>query len=188
MMRALALLLALVPQLRIRFRPGPLAHGIRGQAYHLVDSLRGLRAARKARKKRADRDLQMTSDGVVVVCHWLRPLLRDGFIDPLGLIERRRRVDQMTYAEVRRLYTPRGHFRINSLEDDLREAGRLGLGAVLEPKTNDKRWRNVAMWKEWKAYARSVGVRDLRGYALPSNKGCVPAMNKAGIPTHVIGR
>ena len=180
------------PAPQLVLRPGPIAHVAKGVPYFLLNSIRGLRAARRARKPRADRDLQITSDGVVVVSHWPRPLLAHGprghdvFVDPLGRLGRTRTIRSMTWEEVNRLRTKRGGYRINRLARDLEEAGRLGIGVVLEPKNTDPRWRDPQLWRDIKAQARTAGVPTITGYVLPANKAAAPAMRAGGIPTKVL--
>lgn len=179
-----------VPKLVLR--PGPIAHVAKGVPYFLLNSVRGLRAADKARKPKADRDLLLTKDGVVVVSHWARPLLPHGprghdvFVDPLGQLGRARTIASMTWAEVGRLRTKRGGYRINRLDRDLAEAGDLGIGVVLEPKTPDARWRDPELWRGIRARARANGVPSITGYVLPANRAAAAAMNAAGIPTKVL--
>lgn len=162
------------------FRKGSIAHVRKGLAYHLANSLRGIRAARRARKREIDLDLQMTKDGVIVVCHWPRPLLHDGFRDPQGKIGRLRTVSSMTLAEVRRLRA-HGGYRIVPLAAALQECGKVGIDARLEPK-GDRRFRNQARWDLVRNTADHFGVK-LRGYALPQNAAALPYMRSAGIPS-----
>lgn len=176
----------------VRLRPGGIAHVVQGVPYFLLNSIRGLRSAKRQRKPRADRDLQMTRDGVVVVTHWARPLSPHGprghdvFIDPLNRLAKHATVSQMTWDEVRRLRTKRGGYRINTLDRDMQEAGRLNIGLVLEPKTPDKRWQDVNLWRKVRSDAARYGVPRLTGYTLRANRGAAPYMNEAGIPTKIL--
>lgn len=178
--------------IRIRLRPGSLAHVVHGVPYYLLNSIRGLRAARRLRKTRADRDLQITRDGVIVVTHWVRPLTPHGprghdvFIDPLRRLSRDRTIASMTWDEVSRLRTRRGAYRINRLSTDIAEAGRLRMGLVLEPKTTDVRWQDPDLWRRIRDEATAAGVPKVTGYALRANRAAVPAMNAGGIPSYVL--
>ena len=164
------------------FRAGRIAHVRRGVPYHRGNSIRGLQAAKRAGKRKADRDVLMTSDRVLVVTHWGRPL-KHGFRDPLGRLDRNRTIGSMTWAEVSRLRAP-GNYRINTLETDLRECARLGIEAVLEPK-GDPRFRDQNVWNGIKALADRVGCR-VSGYTLRANAGAVLYMRRAGIRTTIL--
>jgi hypothetical protein len=175
------------------FNPGPIAHPRRGVRYYLVDSIRGLIAARRAHKQKADRDLQMTSDWVVVVCHDDRPLAkfpgepgRGGFHDPEGVFGPGFKISEHTWEEVARLRTPDNH-RISTLTADLEECGRLGIEPILEPKGNPRfhdPHHAQQVWDGIATTARHAGVRRMSGYALPANAAALPFMNRAGIPSH----
>lgn len=164
------------------FRPGSLAHNRKGVGYRFPNSFRGLRWAKRLGKKSADRDIQITKDGVWVVCHWSRPLLHDSFRDPAGKVtDKGTTVGQMTWADVSRLESPEG-IKIHTLDADSNLCGELGLIPFWEPKTSDRRFQDAAAWAAHVAYAKKHGVRQVRGYALPGNAAAVPAMRAAGIP------
>lgn len=182
-------------------------HKKHGVPYHVENSLRGIRAAAKARRRlrkivrgrvvrrwvkrwnEIDLDVTMTSDGVIVNSHWGRPLAKDGFIDPLGLIPRNARTHDLTWAQVRRLHTRDG-YKIRKLTTQLSECARVNIGARVEPKV-DVRFEDVETWKPIKAHADAVGCR-IKGYSIRNLGGHgagvrrVDAMREAGIPSVVI--
>jgi hypothetical protein len=169
---------------RRQFRGGAIGHVARGVKYHVGNSIRGLRAMAQWFRK-ADRDVQKTRDNRLVITHWPRPMIRDGFVDPLGKLSRWRTVDSMTLAEVQRLRAP-GDYQIQTLEADAQECARLNIDPVYEPKT--KRLQNQADWDYIAKYAKGLGLKP-RGYALPTHWGALKYMNKAGIPsTRLRGR
>lgn len=175
--------------------------------YHEENSLRGIIRAAKARRRirrivrgrsirswvrrwnEIDIDLTITKDGVVVGNHWGRPLLKDGFIDPLGKISKQARIHELTWDEVKRLHTRDG-YRIRRVETLLAACAEHGIGARLEPKV-DSRFEDVETWLPIKAYATKVGCR-VKGYSIRNlgGKGAgvrrVEAMRKAGIPANPI--
>jgi hypothetical protein len=162
------------------FRPQAIGHVARGVNYAIGNSFRGLRyMALILRKKNADRDLQMTSDGVTVVTHWPRPLAH-GFIDPEHKIPHLALIEDHTWAEWSRCYTA-GGYRMHTLDADLKLCGELGVTPWLEPK-HDRRFRNQAFWDGVMVLAKRHGVRKVRGYTLRENADCLPFMRKAGIP------
>ena len=178
-------------------------HKSRRQKYHTENSLRGIVRAARARKRvrrivrgrsvrrwvrrwnEIDIDVTMTKDGVVVGNHWGRPLLKDGFIDPLGKISKQARIHELTFAEVQRLHTRNG-YRIRRLTVLLDACAKNGIGARVEPKV-DKRFEDVETWLPIKAHADKVGCR-IKGYSIRNlgGKGAgvrrVEAMKAAGIP------
>jgi glycerophosphoryl diester phosphodiesterase len=157
---------------------------------HEENSLRSIREASRRGFDEIDLDLQITRDGAVVVTHWPRPMLRDGFRDPAGKLRRTRTVASMTLAEVLRLRTKRGNYQILTLREALQECARLHIGARLEPK-GDRRFENADLWRGVKREADSVGAK-VRGYSIRNLGGRgagvrrVSAMKAAGIPAKVI--
>lgn len=168
---------------RRMFRPAAIGHVAKGVNYAIGNSERGLRFMRRVlRKKKADRDLQMTSDDVCVVTHWPRPLAH-GFIDPLGLIHRTALVEDHTWKEWSRCYVKLGRLKVymHTLARDLQLCGELGMIPVLEPK-HDKRFRNQPFWNGVMVLAKKYHVPAVRGYTLIENADCLPYMHAAGIP------
>lgn len=149
--------------------------------YHVENSIRGIRKAKRAGYAGIDLDLQITKDGVIVNTHWPRPMMRDGFRDPKRKLRRWRTVGSMTWAEVSRLRAP-GGYRINTLDRALAECARVGITAVVEPK-GDKRFLNQAVWDGIKASANRHHAR-ITGYTLLANSRALTFMNKAGVPSH----
>lgn len=188
---------------------GSVYHVRKGEWYHRENSLRGVRAARRAGKRGIDIDLQMSKPcrpgdprhcgdahciGHVVGTHWGQPLLKDGFRDPLRRIPKTARVRDLYIWEIRRLIAvDRGRvYRIQPIERLLRECAKRGVVAVLEPK-GDRRFELVATWQPIVRYADLVGAH-LAGYAIrdidkdgdPDGARRAAAMRAAGIDAHPI--
>jgi glycerophosphoryl diester phosphodiesterase len=124
---------------------------------HVENSLRGIRRAARRGFTAIDLDLQITRDGVIVVTHWDRPLLRDAFFDPLKRLDKHARVSELTWRQVRRLRTL-GGYRIVTLERALRECRKRRIEALIEPK-GDPRWLDLDIWHSVAALARVSGAR-----------------------------
>jgi hypothetical protein len=144
-----------------------------GRIYHLLrpfkhveNSKRGARRAKRQGFPAIDWDLQITKDGVVVVCHDNQPMLH-GFFDPLHRLPRDAKISELTWAQVSRLLARSGglFYRIRRIETMLSFAARLGLVALLEPK-NNRRFGLDWVWQHVAAVADDVGctvsVRALR--------------------------
>ena len=153
---------------------------------HEENSPRGIREAARKGYARIDLDLSITKDGVVVGCHWPRPMIRDGFRDPKKQLKRTRTVASMTWAEVSRLRTKDG-YRIWRVEDLIAVCAEEGVEPLFEPK-DDARFEDVAPWHPIKKACDAHGLHPT-GYSLRSNgrgKKRVAAMNAAGIPAHLL--
>lgn len=147
-------------------RPGSraIAHPTKGEPYHRVNSLRGIRRAARQGYKRIDLDLSITKDGVVVVNHWPRLMVRDGFRDPLHQLDRRTPIHRLVWAQVKRLRTL-GGYRVVTLARALAECAAYDIEPVLEPK-GDPRFELVRTWTQIHRIAEASGaevsVRVLR--------------------------
>lgn len=150
---------------------------------HEENSVRGIRRAARAGYGWIDLDLQMTSDGVVVVTHWARPMRRDAFRDPRRLIKPGTPVAHLTWEQVRRLRTTDG-YRIKRIEAILRACARYGIGAYLEPK-GDRRFHAARPWQHIAQVAEDCGAH-VRVYALPQNREALAPARAAGFQTKVI--
>lgn len=130
-----------------------------GEPYHRANSVRGIRRAKRLGFSEIDLDMQMTLDGRIVGTHWPRPMLKDGFRDPYGVLDKDRTVASMTWLEVARLIAGRRprRYRIRPIERLLRECGHRGIGAVLEPK-GDPRFDDPAIWRHIAKVADDVGA------------------------------
>lgn len=170
-----------------RNRVGRIYHRLRPYK-HVENSRRGARLARALGFPSIDWDLQITSDGVIVVCHDNQPL-RYGFHDPLHPLRSRDfKISEHTFAEVHRLVavTHGRVYRIQRVETLLAYAAKLGLHVVLEPKSNhlfalDWPWQHIA------AVAEDVGC-TVSVYALPELGGAahVAAARRAGFQAWLI--
>lgn len=133
--------------IRIPRTQGKLFH-VDGQPYHVENSWLGLRLAKRGGYDGIDLDVNASKDDVIFATHWGRPMMRDGFRDPLGKLPRTTDVHDMTAAEVRRLRTADG-FQIRRVSTLIKGARRLGLSVEVEAKPSpplyEKRaWRNLA--------------------------------------------
>lgn len=148
---------------------------------HVENSIRGIRRARRRGFTEIDLDMLITKDGRIVGCHWPRPMLKDGFRDPRGKLSSSRTVASMTFAEVHRLKARTGLFtyRIQPIETLIQECGRRGVGAVLEPK-GDNRFENTAVWDHLAKVADEAGTH-VRVYALPENADALPFAKAGGL-------
>lgn len=140
-------------------------HPRKGQPYHQVNSIRGIRRAKRKGYTEIDLDMQMTKDRVIVGTHWPRPMFKDGFRDPYRELSRLRTVASMTWEEVRRLKAGRfpRTYRIQRIERLLQECARRGVGAVLEPK-GDNRFDQDWPWVHIASVADDCGA-DVRVYS-----------------------
>lgn len=152
---------------------------------HIENSLRGIRKAARLGYDAIDLDLLITSDDVIIVCHWDRPMLKDGFVDPNHKIQVHAMVRELTWAQISTLRAP-GGFRIQRIETVLRECARDRIIAYLEPK-DDKRFEEDWPWQHIVASAKDFGtkvwVRSIRNFATPgAGVRRVEAAIRNGIP------
>lgn len=154
-------------------------HVPKGVPYHRGNSIRGIRRAARRGFDKIDLDLLITRDRVIVGCHWPRPLLKDGFRDPMRQVGEFALVHRLPWAVVARLvagYVVR--YRISRVERLLRECANVGIIALLEPK-GDPRFRNDWPWDHIAKVADQVGCH-VQVRALPQNAGALPAARRAG--------
>lgn len=165
--------------LRRLFRPGRWGHTAKGVAYHVGNSLRGLRWMRRLNKTKADRDSTVTRDGVWVNTHWDRPLTH-GFVDPTGKWKRFQRVTSSTWEQVKVLRSREGNFIIRKTNTDLAQMAALGFKrAAIDVKS----WRNVTTERflELKAMGEKHGVA-IEVWVQRGNKRVIPMAQEAGLP------
>lgn len=143
---------------------------------HVENSIRGIKRAARRHFRWIDLDILITKAdphcplpaddsehqggvclGHVVACHWDRPLLRDGFIDPTGGLHKRARVRDMTLPQVLRLRTKDG-YRIRRIRVLMRVCAAQSIGAYVEPK-DDPRFELDWPWKHMRNVARLRRVR-----------------------------
>lgn len=159
-----------------RNRVGRIFHVAWPVMKHVENSLRGAIYAHKHGYHAIDLDLQMTSDGVIVVTHWARPMRKDRFYDPQHRINPDTPISHLTWRQVRRLRTHDG-YRIQRVERMLRACGRLGVVALLEPK-GDPRFRQDAPWEHIAAVADDLGC-TVSVRALPQNAAALAPAKRA---------
>lgn len=123
-------------------------HVRRGRPYHQANSRRGVLEAVRKGYRWIDLDVRTTSDGVLVVTHWPRPMIHDGFTDPLyRSVHRATPVERLTWSQVRRLRAP-GGYRILRADRLLRFALDQGLNVELEIKSERvtlQQWQQLAI-------------------------------------------
>lgn len=110
-------------------------HVRRGRPYREANSRRGVLEAARKGYRWIDLDVRTTLDGVLVVTHWPRPMIHDGFADPLDQVHRATPVEQLTWSQVRRLRAPAG-YRILRADRLVRFALDQGLNVELEMKSS----------------------------------------------------
>jgi Glycerophosphoryl diester phosphodiesterase family len=154
---------------------------------HVENSKRGARRAKRLGFKSIDWDLQITKDGVIVVCHDNQPMLH-GFFDPLGRLPRDAKISELTWAQVSRLLARSGglFYRIRRIETMLAFAAHLGLVALLEPKSN-RRFSLDWVWQYIAKVAEDVGATvSVRALRELHGEEHVAAARRAGIKAWVI--
>ena len=130
---------------------------VHGEPYHVENSRRGILRAVREFFTAIDLDACVTSDGVMLDNHWLLLMLRDGFFDPLGLIDPHTRVDRLTWEQADRLRTKDG-YRIRTMKSQLWFAKHAGLKRV-ELETKESRgFDNQAIWDDL-AKSKPAGLR-----------------------------
>ncbi len=164
---------------------------------HVENSIRGILYAIAHMFAKIDLDLSITKAdphcrhhpagepcrGHIVGCHWPKPMRKDGFYDPAGLIHPDTPIWQMTLDEVLRLRTRTG-YRIQLIDTLLRVcAGRII--ALLEPK-GDERFEQDWTWQHIRSVANTRGCQ-VEVYALPENAGALPFARNAGFKAWIIG-
>lgn len=134
---------------------------------HVENSVRGIRYAKRHGYDGIDLDLLITRDDVIVGCHWPKPMIHDGFRDPLHRIDRDRPVKDLPWEKVSRLVAGRWprRYHIDRIERLLKVCADEGIVAVLEPKSDDRFMENEP-WVEIRKVADAKGahirVRSLR--------------------------
>jgi hypothetical protein len=134
--------------IRIPRTQGQIFHVPKGTPYHVENSLRGVVLAEKRGYVGIDLDVNADADDTIWATHWGRPLLRDGFRDPLRRLSRFAQVHKMTSEEVARLRTRDG-YRIRRVSRLIKAARERGLVVEVEAKPSPplygkRAWRNLA--------------------------------------------
>lgn len=150
---------------------------------HVENSLRGIRKAARLGYDAIDIDILITKDGVIVACHWPRPLLKDNFHDETHRIQVRALIRELTWEQVKGLRAEHG-YRINRIESMLAACARNKIIAYLEPK-GDHRFASDWPWLHIKAVAAKYGTK-VRVRALPQNADALPFARRAGFRTRRI--
>lgn len=99
----------------------------------IADSFRGIVRAIRLGYRWSDTNYLTTKDGHLVNCHWQRPL-QHGWHDRARVLAADTPIYRMTLAEVRRLRSRTGDYRIHTAEEMVARAGRDGLRLEFELK------------------------------------------------------
>ena len=154
-------------------------HPRKGEKYHRVNSIRGIRRAKRLDYPAIDIDVLITLCGVIIGCHWPRPLLHDGFRDPKRKVGKYADVAKLPWEVVARLVAGWAiRYHIQRIERLLAECARLGIIAVLEPK-GDPRFDHQATWDYVAKVADDLGA-TVKVRALEQNASALPAARAAG--------
>ena len=147
-----------------------------GTKKHIENSIRGIKLAARLRFSwvdidilitKADPDCPLPADdpehvdgeclGHIVGCHWDRPMERDGFFDPEGLLRHHAMVRQMSVDEALRLKTKDG-YSIRRIKTLFVVCAMKRIGAWVEPK-DDARFELDWPWLYMKALQRRFKFR-----------------------------
>lgn len=141
------------------------------QPYALENSFEGIDYAKKHGYKAIDIDIMVTKDNVLVGSHAWEPLKSGkmgGFKDTAGKItDKKRRISEMTLAEVRRLKHKDG-YRISTLEELIAHAAKKDMNLIIEmkvPKKIEKQMPQIAAWlNKYNVKAGITSRKDKAGY------------------------
>jgi len=126
--------------------------------YAFENSPQGIKYAAKHGYSSIDLDMQITKDGVLVNTHWSQPMSKDGFYDPLGKLDPKTKVSEMTFAEVSRLRNKDGQSRIHTMESQIALLKKYGIAGDLEAK-NDKRFATDKVMGQIASMVRKAGIK-----------------------------
>lgn len=154
----------IVPWLKVRNTPvtrpsrmPPSWHKFEHYPAPFCDSLAGLRLAKQEGYERADVNMLMTKDFVLVAAHWDRPLMH-GWYDPLNKTGRFRTVSSMTLAHLQRLkHKKYPNMRIKTMWAMLDEASKLDLTLEIDVK-KDKRFTSKTRWVRFAEVVKKFNV------------------------------
>lgn len=156
--------------------------------YYRNNSLRGIHEAKKLGYSAIDLDWNVTKDGEPVCTHWDRPL-KHGFIDPQKRIPSSRKVSEMTLAEVMRLRSKKGSYRIKPVDPIFKHAAKYGLRVEFEAKTGIG-FYHVSTFAKVKKAADKHGVH-VQVKTLSTLRGAprrLRAAKEAGLTTIILPR
>lgn len=114
---------------------GKMFHRSGSQTYAFENSPAGIAFAARNGYNSIDLDTHITKDGVVVVTHWYKPMLRESFYDPQGKLPRSTPVSDMTYEQIRRLRHRDGRSQIYSVKYMIEQLNKYNLSLSLEVKS-----------------------------------------------------
>lgn len=115
-----------------------------GHVYHVPgnsptkcdeNSERGIRYAHRHGWS-IDIDMQKDKEGNILMEHWQELMLKDGWFDPEGKLDKHRSLNTLTPAEWSRLTTKHGD-RLMLMTEGLRLCGKLGVKVRAEPKAGN---------------------------------------------------
>ena len=141
------------------YSKGMFHKGVKGcPTYAFENSPQGIKYAAKHGYSSIDLDMQITKDGVLVNTHWSQPMAKDGFYDPLGKLDPKTKVSEMTFAEVSRLRNRDGQSRIHTMESQIALLKKYGIAGDLEAK-NDKRFATDKVMGQISSMVRKSGIK-----------------------------
>jgi len=175
--------------------PDKWSHFLHGTPYYKYDSVQGVKKAakRKGKSKAIDLDWHMTKDGVLVNTHWGQPL-KYGFHDPKHKIRKNAKIEDLTWAQVKRL---RAHgYRISRAEEIFNLCAKKGVRMEFEAKAS-KDFEKPAAWQKVRKLAdkyhmRQKGKIQVKTIARPSSHKAaarrLAQARKAGFVTFLLPR
>jgi hypothetical protein len=121
----------------------PAHHIDLGHVYHVQypqmkcdeNSERGIRYAHR-HGWAIDLDMQKDKVGTILIDHWQELMLRDGWYDPTGKMDRHRKLNTMTPDEWGRL-TTKHHDKLLTVDQAFELCGKLNVPIRLEPKAGN---------------------------------------------------
>lgn len=126
--------------------------------YAFENTPQGIKFAAENGYESIDLDMLITKDGALVATHYLQPMKKDGFYDPLKKLDRDTKVSQMTLAEVRRLRNKDGQSQIYPMSTMIEHLKKNGIAGDLEAK-KDARFATDKVMGQVAGMVRQAGIR-----------------------------
>ena len=144
-------------------------HKPSNRPYAYGNSLHGIHAAKQARAWGIDMDAHVTKDGIIVVTHWPRLMLRDAYRPAASRLGRLRRVQSMTLEQVHQLRSPWG--RPLTAVEALNQTHKRGLRLCLEVK-EDRAFETATTYASLARRCERLGISPALVYVMTlSNLG-----------------
>lgn len=126
--------------------------------YAFENTPEGIKFAAENGYASIDLDMLITKDGVPVATHWAQPMLKDGFHDPLGKLDEKTKISDMTLAEVMRLRNEDGQSQIYPMSTMIEHLKKNGIAGDLEAK-NDPRFATDEVMGQLADQVREAGIK-----------------------------